>query len=381
MRLVVFLCALGLICGSAHAQDPEVTSTEYLATVYPGAPEDIIIPLLGAERAYELRNCHVIAAMWPSQNNQQTLDAMRTQVWDGPCYMGLIHGSGAYVTGDTRTPAVALYGRSLSMPPQAGQLSYTVLNESRLLSRMLFAFRATLDGPRESGGMLSISTFNAAGGLAETRSVTLTGGYCSSGLMGMLGNDEASLDRQALAAFRRICRGVESRTNAFFYVTRSVSVPGSNGMTESERNVTACADPTTPAGCTAAWVAALAPWRGDVDAIIAESQRQNAWLRSTLETLYAPVEQQFRAWQDRLDAEYAAEVEAQDAAAAEETAAFERTLTSANAGRLYALADEMIERGNVDRARAALRALLTRFPESNLATTAAERLASLTGRR
>ena len=48
---------------------------------------------------------------------------------------------------------------------------------------------------------------------------------------------------------------------------------------------------------------------------------------------------------------------------------------ASNAGELYALGDEMAERGDRARAVQAFRAILTRFPDNALAAKAADRLA------
>lgn len=61
--------------------------------------------------------------------------------------------------------------------------------------------------------------------------------------------------------------------------------------------------------------------------------------------------------------------------AAEADAAFDATLASVpSAGALYAMADELEERGDSAKARRAYRALMTRFPNSPLADRAADRL-------
>lgn len=66
--------------------------------------------------------------------------------------------------------------------------------------------------------------------------------------------------------------------------------------------------------------------------------------------------------------------------AAEADAAFEASLAqAANAGVLFAQADELTERGDSARARRVFRALITRFPDSPLAARAADRLSGSGG--
>jgi TPR repeat protein len=65
-----------------------------------------------------------------------------------------------------------------------------------------------------------------------------------------------------------------------------------------------------------------------------------------------------------------ASLEAADSFAAE----LEKVKT---AGALYALGDEQATKGDRDKARLAFRAILTRFPDSALAATAAQRLGAL----
>lgn len=55
---------------------------------------------------------------------------------------------------------------------------------------------------------------------------------------------------------------------------------------------------------------------------------------------------------------------------------FQTKLDTYGAGQLFALADELAEQGQADQSRAARRALISRFPESPLAATAAQQLAT-----
>lgn len=70
---------------------------------------------------------------------------------------------------------------------------------------------------------------------------------------------------------------------------------------------------------------------------------------------------------------------AADAAARKQRleAEFEQTLQTANPGQLYALADQLDSDGQSAQARKAYRALVSRFPQHALATTAANRLAAI----
>ena len=68
-------------------------------------------------------------------------------------------------------------------------------------------------------------------------------------------------------------------------------------------------------------------------------------------------------------------------AAAEADADFERKLQSLpTASALFAMADELAEKGDIAKARRAYRTLMTRFPSSRLAALSAERLTSLASR-
>lgn len=57
---------------------------------------------------------------------------------------------------------------------------------------------------------------------------------------------------------------------------------------------------------------------------------------------------------------------------------FQQQLATANAGELFVLADELDSTGDVEQARLARRALISRFPDSPMAATAAEQMASTT---
>lgn len=185
-------------------------------------------------------------------------------------------------------------------------------------------------------------------------------------------------------------------------------------MGQMEFDYIPCPRAMTYSGCETSWQQAVNPWlprmRSIIDRTKASSQQmaQSSW-RQQVDTLMAGWPEARRAWvaaeqqaaaerealakaereaRLRLEAERkeaerlaAAERAAQQAAA--EQAAIEQQATewrqrlstaSANPGRLYTLADEMTEAGNLDKAREALRTLISRFPDHALSAAAAQQL-------
>ena len=65
---------------------------------------------------------------------------------------------------------------------------------------------------------------------------------------------------------------------------------------------------------------------------------------------------------------------------AADSAAFNTSLERAGVGELFALADERKSKGDTQRAREALRKLMSRFPDHKLATLAAGMLTELQGK-
>ncbi|RYD86038.1 MAG: tetratricopeptide repeat protein [Verrucomicrobiaceae bacterium] len=154
-----------------------------------------------------------------------------------------------------------------------------------------------------------------------------------------------------------------------------------------------CPNPRTPVGCEGVWREVIAPLLPRARAVITAQAEYEAKLRTDAPALFAAWDTDYRAKQQAAEvaaaeraakeasaAAEAARVAAADsarvaAAQAQADAAFQARLKSGNPGELFALADELKQSGQEDRARQALRALVSRFPNSPLAPVAAQQMA------
>jgi hypothetical protein len=144
-----------------------------------------------------------------------------------------------------------------------------------------------------------------------------------------------------------------------------------------------CPDPLGTVGCEAMWQREAGPYIEELTAFVARVEQEEAARHAEWPQWHAAYAQQYEA---RLaarraeeDARKRAQVEARRAEEAARLAAeeaFQGKLQTANAGQLFALADELKARGDATRARQALRALVARFPEHQLAVSAATLLSA-----
>lgn len=139
-----------------------------------------------------------------------------------------------------------------------------------------------------------------------------------------------------------------------------------------------CPDITTPAGCEKLWISVIAPLRTAAEDVNNAYLSDRAALAKKLDALYAPQEQALLDQQAARAKAQADEKARNDAAAAAEKAKadkiFAAKLKSANAGELFSMADDFNQKGDAESGRTALRALISRFPNSPLAGIAAQQL-------
>lgn len=159
-------------------------------------------------------------------------------------------------------------------------------------------------------------------------------------------------------------------------------------LPEVEGQIFWCPEPKTTAGCEALWNEKTAEAVSQINAFLERfnsaalaKERRLTELNATWPAKYAALEERRRADAQR----EAARAQAQRDAEARRLAAerdleaktFQTKLSTSNAGQLFSLADELASKGEVDKARQTLRALISRFPDHPLAATAAQQMAGV----
>ena len=122
-----------------------------------------------------------------------------------------------------------------------------------------------------------------------------------------------------------------------------------------------CPDPKSPNGCETVWRQALEPVMPAITKIMAAQAAQEADLRREGPALQAM-------WDNAVKAQADARAAAADTAARDA----QTKLKAANAGELFVMATTAQKNGDMAGAEAARNALITRFPNSPLAATAAQ---------
>jgi hypothetical protein len=170
-----------------------------------------------------------------------------------------------------------------------------------------------------------------------------------------------------------------------------ISHPDGHELTvpESVGQIFWCPDPKKTAGCEALWNEKTAEAVSQINAFLERfnsaalaKERRLTELNATWPAKYAALEERRRADAQR----EAARAQAQRDAEARRLAAerdleaktFQTKLSTSNAGQLFSLADELASKGEADKARQTLRALVSRFPDHPLAATAAQQMAGTT---
>lgn len=165
-------------------------------------------------------------------------------------------------------------------------------------------------------------------------------------------------------------RGCSGDGYPVFGITRQELVTGGQ-VTEHW-----CPDPRSSSGCASLWNELAGPTLAKARAIISEwREKRDARVEEYALTM--------RPWLSRKDERDAAQRAEADRLAAERDSAaraaeqrYRDSLKTLNAGELFTLADELAATGDATKAREVRRALVSRFPDSALAATAAQQLAA-----
>lgn len=145
-----------------------------------------------------------------------------------------------------------------------------------------------------------------------------------------------------------------------------------------------CPDTRDARSCLSVYRELIAPYRDTLAAMIRDAPAgHERWLAEREPLLLAATRarDEKKAREEQAAAKRRAEAERlrvdEQTRRAQADADYRNALQHGSAASLYALADRLLEANDKARARGALRALMERFPDSPLATTAANRLATL----
>lgn len=386
MRLILAL-------GGALVTLAAPTGVAAQSNLPPLEPGEIYVPFAnGCMRIFGL----------PPGASPDLYQSLSNDLWDGECRLGLAHGDGFQFNPTFQfgnSPVVGLrqsyhYGR---VSPFLNETA--VMSGGAVVSTSRTYGMKNAEGPDETMSMIVFHSvagtpdapiaWNRIGSLSDSPiepiatasdGATRSQGYILSSFCIPENVAEFAPEEQARA--RGICS--DSARTGFHIQVSDYDLVSQQSTTR--RYI--CDQPTTAVGCATTWSRLTAPYWDQWAAIIAAAPEAHAaWLAES-EQRFARAEQRMaddaRRARAKEDAEEAAKdragaaVEARAAEArASEQAAFDARLRNANAGELFTLADELIRAGQTEQARAALRALVNRFPDSPLAATAAQQLSTM----
>lgn len=374
MRFLVLGIALfvggciGMVAGSSAPASPahlQLDKDEYLIEFANGCSRVEWLPRLSGDTTY-----------WAKDN------------WSGECRAGLAHGKG-WVSGPDRE-----YSHGIEKEYHFGRLSpylshrrfsastgkrfdQVVFGKNRPRSVVVLKGSDTLDDP--SLLRLASPDFDSSGYEVLT-SFYLQEKSTNISLHGKCGGKNSHPAIQA-GSFPKDEQGkvLRCRAGTPFYHLAIV-----NFTTSTTYRL--CPDTRDARSCLPLYRELIAPHRDELAALIENAPAEHErWVAGQNEQLQAAERElaRERASIERRAAERRAEAERQradeQARQAQAETEFRTTLQRGSAPNLYALADRLLEAGDTTRAREALRVLMERFPDSPLATTAANRLNSLGG--
>ncbi|MBX7249268.1 MAG: hypothetical protein K1X35_09535 [Caulobacteraceae bacterium] len=284
-------------------------------------PEALPLPPLqpGEAIAVTANGCAMITTASTNEARARFREQTRRSQWRGVCRNGLAHGVGALSGSGPDVSAELFYGRIV---PGAVELSSDVSSDD------------ALDHPRWP---------------------------------------------QEIGSGTRISFGGQNINTFTFgawppdYVTTyGIESSGPDGAKTSH-----CPNRGTPAGCEALWLQLAGPVIAAYRAARAEAERTVGAWRSEISQLNAARDARFAALDAASGDAFDRSMVSAQASGGDPNRDFKARLANANAGQLYAMADQFERAGDTEKAGDALRALLTRFPDHALAVTAAQHLSGL----
>lgn len=330
---------------------------------------DVSLPLGPDEVVIPTRNCSFVVVAPPGTD----LDALRTShakmTWDGPCRYGLAHGTGTFGEPDT---LASLRGYGIQIQSEA------------VFGRLLPGSRTV----NANGDVEIMASSNGRSASLKNLDASNTPRW---GADNMRGGSQMTVyadgDFTAVSTWSQTCRyydqdkmsAEEKRANkgcreGATFTIYNVWRFTKNDTTGEHRY---CPDPRTPSGCEGLWREMTAPLAPQVQAIQAEANASAAATRARVAQMMQSYDRRLaEAETARRQAAMQRAAEAQ-AAAEKEEAEFQASLKTKNPGQLFALADQLRSDGDTYRAREALRALVSRFPDHPLAVTAAQQMSQM----
>ncbi|CAN5872804.1 hypothetical protein BH11PSE1_BH11PSE1_15160 [soil metagenome] len=339
------------------------------------------------ERLVPVKNCAVILeADWAGASAEQvakSIDLLATYRWTGECRSGLANGVGMlfpqalidqFAQQNMTYTQEYVFGRDTGI----SNMTSTVLGRSTTYRRggrsvelsnvddaltPVWADLSTDSGPKPSG----VSLTETVNGQTTITRVSTTQSSCW-------------IDREKY-------KGCGLNNDFQVYGVDVAS------MTAVQKF--SCPNPRTPKGCDVLWREKLDPVRARIAAVIGDVGTNGSKLRAEAPDWFVAWEAGYKARQEvaaqaardkavreaavRAEAAQLAQAQAAKAAATRAAAdqAFQAGLKTKNAGQLFVLADDLRNGGEPQKARDALRALISRFPDSPLSATAAQQLSNL----
>jgi len=328
-------------------------------------------PVAEGEEVIPMRNCAMVVKTADVTDRTALFNAYAPLEWTGECRYGLAHGWGAMGKPEDLASLRASGARPLEWETYYG----------RMLGNMRGSvFGGTGESFSFGGKGVSISNvgagyapiwgqmLSAAGPQPSNIQISQSPNYR---VVGTWMQDCTYWDRESWTPEQR--RANAACRQGAQYMTYGVYESDQGG----QQRVTYCPDPRTSAGCEPLWREKLGTLLAEAEEIrsaaLAQRERTIAEVRplvSQYEARLAAAERDRREAAARAAAEAQAEAERLDAE-------FQKSLATKNAGQLFALSDELRAAGETDKARATLRALVSRFPDHPLAVTAAQQMSQM----
>jgi hypothetical protein len=383
----VGLFAVVLTATAVHAQAPPIL-----------APGEKLAPLKGG--------CAVVLSRPDAKKARQTGPKESASYfaqfsWRGPCRFGVAHGTGDLVVDGgsegARQVHTFVYGHDLSRSDSVQILAgkthketdYALVSDAR---RVRMTNLEAWDKPRWDADESLGSQASVADGKTETF-IFAEAALCKGGA-------------------KRTYKGCLQGSTVYGVRVASTELSLSQDETIGDQ-ITPCPDFNDPSSCNDLWNKVIGPYRTSAERTIADFNAHDDAVRKQATALYADAEKAdaqgvaaeesaaldgvgslladnaSRAQQLAAEAAATATKKAAEEAEAKKTAeaakraaaaqqarddAFNAGLQKLNAGQLFVRATDMQEAGDSERARAALKALLNRFPDSALAAQAAQQL-------
>lgn len=272
--------------------------------------------------------------------------------WTGYCVDGFAEGRGQLIIKLSNPPIAIFQDAIFHQGKRSGYYSQSDVKSGGKRS-WFFRNQSGAEVAFSEGAGLSISEKNAFGPSTIIPSLEPVANTLESSLSLFLPTSHLNYYVSDCDVWSSLpfCQGKGKRKVFFFQE--------GTGLYRTVGSYESCPQPHSPADCGIEFARKSESMRHMIVSFISQHAPANdTWLRLVATTVQTEA--------SKADTEKAKVVEAQNA--------FSQRLTTMNPGQLFAMADEFVASGDIQRSRAALRALLQRFPDHQLATIAATQL-------